>query len=80
MRVGGLSSVAGFRWAFLKMQLQIRILRYVELTPRGWLYLGCLGGDRLPFGASTLRPEGDVVLFPPELVCHVRQSTNRISR
>ena len=45
-------------------KLQIRISRNANITPMWWLYLGRIGGDRLPIGAATIHPEGGCCIFP----------------
>ena len=57
MRVGSSCFRGGVPMGISENAFAIRISRDVEITPRRWLYLGRLGGDRLPIGASALRRE-----------------------
>ena len=36
-----------------------KFLRGYLLPHMGWLYLGCLGSDKLPIGVAKLPPEGE---------------------
>ena len=58
MRVGGPASVVGFRWAFLKINLQYVFREMSKLLPAVGYISGVLGGGKLPFGAAALRPDG----------------------
>ena len=73
VRIGALGSVCA-RWCscyrggvslgISENEFKMRILRNVEITPRGWLYLGHPGDDNPPIGAATLRPDGFRMLPP----------------